>query len=202
MIAKNLAQKHNEGLDYIYKNIDNESYLRSLSQSDVNDKLLELTFEYISTKIQNTTYRTTKSTFIDNTDTVFQINQIINDYDNYGSIKEIMNERTLNYANIAEKYLNDSTINIDSLSNTIASDPELSYTERVALCSFVKTLQYSKSYWNNNVWRSSKACARSNISKESVVFSDCYFLWFGTLSGGPIVGVGAGVVASAISAVM
>ena len=112
-----------------------------------------------------------------------------------------MDEKAHGYVLIAKSYLSNSEIDFDSILNDIVVDERFSYNEKLALCSFIKTLEYSKTYWENNNWKELGLKANlKSASIERVVLADCYFLWWGTLSGGPLVGTGAGVVASAVSA--
>lgn len=108
----------------------------------------------------------------------------------------------LKYIHSAQEYLIDSNINLDLILNNIIENAELNDNEKLALCSFVKTLIYSQSYWANNDWKSIQAQVPSfkkSAKSEAIVLADCCYLWYGTLTGGPVVGVGAGVLASAVA---
>jgi hypothetical protein len=199
--AEILAIAHNEGLDYVYKILKADSSLKSTSIVNINTRVADIVINYIDIKEDELQSEFGVCLKFSTTSTDENIRQIIQSYETYDEIEKLMDAKAQSYVLVAKSYLDNNEIDLDALLNKIAIDERFTYKEKLALCSFIKTLEYSKKYWETNNWNElSLKTSLKSASLERVVLADCYFLWWGTLSGGPLVGAGAGVVASAISA--
>jgi len=196
--SENMAKWHNEGLKYIEEILNSSTKSKNSSIKSKESNILNLTVEYtLSCKFNK--FRELKSTNVNNLNLRYSISEIMNHYSSYKDLSVLMTNDVKFYAEKAIAYMNDTTINIQLIVDDVLNDKKLDHINKLALCGFVKTIKASVDFWGSRNNITSKSMS-NRPNAESVVLADCYYLWFGTLSGGnPLVGLGAGVLASAIT---
>lgn len=195
--AELLAQMHNDGLDFI----NSQSVLKSTSSFDLKGKLIVTSIDFLNQNEEKLTNSFTQlKATSDNLDE--EINSI---FIEYPSITDIINSLSDSELFYYKEIQNDRSVLVNEerlivILNKIVNDEKLTESQKLGVCSFVKTMQYSQKYWNENGSEWTKIISSPRLkSGEDVVLADGMYLWAGTLAGGPVVGVGAGAVASAFS---
>lgn len=197
--AEVLAQMHNDGLDFIHKN--NVS-LKSSGSLDLKSNLIVTSIDFLNENNQklSDSFTTLKSS---TTDLDAEINKVFTDFPSINDIVNYLSEPELYYYNKIQdnrSILSDNKL-LEEILSEVLDDQKLSDEQKLGVCTFIKTMEYSKIYWDENKseWQDLNQSARLKQASD-VVLADGMYLWIGTLGGGPVVGIGAGAVASAFTA--
>ncbi len=194
-----LAQMHNDGLDFIHKN---NASLKSSSNLDLKSQLIITSVDFLDQNNQelSNSFSTLKSS---TTDLDTKINKVFSDFPSINDIVNYLSEHELFYYNKIQdnrSILTDSNL-LEEILSEVLNDQNLSEQQQLGVCTFIKTMEYSNKYWNENKSEWAEKASSSKLkSGGDVVLADGMYLWIGTLGGGPVVGIGAGAVASAFTA--
>ncbi|WP_280647895.1 MULTISPECIES: hypothetical protein [unclassified Dysgonomonas] len=95
----------------------------------------------------------------------------------------------------------------EELMDEIVSDNLLTKEQKEGLCAFVSTMQSSSEYWDANydnwmVLLTGKQQTKFSFKQKQVIFSDCWWGWYGTIASGGNFAIGgcAGIAASCLTA--
>jgi hypothetical protein len=200
--AKLFGEKHNESLNFIYKQLTNDGKTKSLSVNspDLKESVLSYANKFIAQETGNVLKSGSSTEYF-----------TVEDYEKNSieSIKEKMSERELYYIEQLtldiEKVIDGK--NFDYLLDEVINDDLLTVDRKTAVCIFICTAEKSAEYWKENYkeWQEligNDTRLKISANAERVVFADCWWGWYGFLSSGcnPFVGAGGAIAGSALSA--